>query len=144
MQSKSSPSLSKWSPAKGCYLPFLHAIIVIRNVNPIFVHSFMISFVDSRNNLFVLGQYLWYPPYESRFIMNPLPDTTHKSIVTFPNKCNTVLKNLLWKGQKTVGCLLIFHSLSLLASGDFTHFVLTPLHFINARRLNCYIYGPTR
>jgi hypothetical protein len=34
----------------------------------------MIPFVDSSNNSFVLGQYVWYPTYESRFIMNPLCD----------------------------------------------------------------------
>jgi hypothetical protein len=39
----------------------LHAInIVLKNFNPIFVYSFMISFVDSSDNLFVLGQYIWY------------------------------------------------------------------------------------
>jgi hypothetical protein len=54
---------------------YLHAIIIVlRNFNPIFVHLFMISFVDSSNNLFVLGQYVWYPPHKSRLIMNPLCD----------------------------------------------------------------------
>jgi hypothetical protein len=32
----------------------------------------MILFVDSSNNSFVHGKYIWYPPYERRFIMNPL------------------------------------------------------------------------
>jgi hypothetical protein len=32
----------------------------------------------------------------------------------------------------------------LLASGGVTHFVLMPLHFVTARRLNCYVCGPTR
>jgi hypothetical protein len=71
-------------------------------------------------------------------------DATHKLIVSFPYKHNAVLKSLLQKGQKTVGCLLLFHSLLLLASGGVTHFVLTPLHFVTARRLNCYVCGPTR
>jgi hypothetical protein len=31
----------------------------------------------------------------------------------------------------------------LLASGGVTHFVLMPLHFVTARRLNCYVCGPT-
>ena len=60
-------------------------------------------------------------------------DATHKSIVSFPYKCNAVLKSFLWKGQKTVGCLLLFRSLLLLASGGVTHFVLMPLHFVTAR-----------
>jgi hypothetical protein len=73
-----------------------------------------------------------------------ITDATHKSIVSLSNKWNAVLKNLLWKGQKTVGCLLLFCSLLLLASGGVTHFVLMPLHFLTARRLNCYVCGPTR
>jgi hypothetical protein len=71
-------------------------------------------------------------------------DATHKLIVSFPYKCNTVLKSFHQKGQKTVGRLLLFHSLLLLASGGVTHFVLMPLHFVTARRLNCYVCGPTR
>jgi hypothetical protein len=71
-------------------------------------------------------------------------DATHKSIVSFPYKCNAVLKSFHQKGQKTVGHLLLFHSLLLLASGGITHFVLVPLHFVTARRLNCYVCGPTR
>ncbi len=53
-----------------------HAIIIVltRNLNSIFWHSFMISFADSSNNSFALGQHIWYPPYESRFILNPLCD----------------------------------------------------------------------
>jgi hypothetical protein len=35
----------------------------------------MISFVDSSDNLFALGQYIWHPPYESRFDLNPLCDS---------------------------------------------------------------------
>jgi hypothetical protein len=69
---------------------------------------------------------------------------THKSIVSFPCKCNAVLKSFDSKGQKTVGCLLLSRSLLLLASGGVTHFVLRPLHFVTAWRLNCYICGPTR
>jgi hypothetical protein len=71
-------------------------------------------------------------------------DTTHKLIVSFPYKRNAVLKSFHWNGQKTVGHLLLFPSLLLFASGGVTHFVLTPLHFITTRRLNCYICGPTR
>jgi hypothetical protein len=71
-------------------------------------------------------------------------DATQKSIVSFPYKCNAVLKSFDRKGQKTVGCLLLFHCLLLLASGGVTHFVLRPLHFVTAWRLNCYICGPTR
>jgi hypothetical protein len=71
-------------------------------------------------------------------------DATHNLLVSFPYKCNAVLKSFRWKGQKTVGRLLLFCSLLLLASGGVTHFVLMPLHFITTRRLNCYICGPTR
>jgi hypothetical protein len=42
-------------------------------------------------------------------------DATHKSIVSFPYKSNTVLKSLLWKGQKTVGHLLLFRAQSFVA-----------------------------
>jgi hypothetical protein len=43
-------------------------------------------------------------------------DATHKSIVSFSEKCNAVLKSFHWKGQKTVGCPLLFHSLLLLVT----------------------------
>jgi hypothetical protein len=43
-------------------------------------------------------------------------DTTQIAIVSFPYKCNAALKNVLWKGQKTVGCLLLCCSLLALAS----------------------------
>jgi hypothetical protein len=44
-------------------------------------------------------------------------DATHKSILSFSDKWNAVLKDHLWKWQKTVGCLLLFQSLLLLVSG---------------------------
>ncbi len=77
------------------------------------------------------------------YFVDLFTDTTHKSIVSFPYKCNALLKNLLWKGQKTVGYLLLFCSLLSLATEGVTHFVLMPLHFLTAR-LSCYICGPTR
>jgi hypothetical protein len=70
-------------------------------------------------------------------------DATHKSIVSFSKKWNDVLKNHLWKWQKTVGCLLLFCSLLSLASGGVTHCILMPLYFLTAR-LRCYVCGPTR
>jgi hypothetical protein len=68
---------------------------------------------------------------------------THKWIVSFPYKCNTAVKNFLWKWQKTVGHLLIFRSLLWVASGGVTYFILLPLHFLSGR-LSCYVCGPTR
>jgi hypothetical protein len=60
-------------------------------------------------------------------------DTTQLAIVSFPYKCNAALRNVLWKGQKTVGCLFLFCSLLSLASWGVTHFILTPLHFLTVR-----------
>jgi hypothetical protein len=66
-------------------------------------------------------------------------DGTHKLIVSFPYKQNAVLKNFIWKGQKTVGHLLVFRSLLLLVTGGVTHFILMPLHFVTVQYMQISI-----